>query len=659
MGVVVYFISRPQHVLLPQEFAQLPEKPKLIDEFHQNTEIYSVSFSPVDPSLIAFVDKNSTIKLWNRNITNKPAVTFNHPDKYTSIGFSPSGKLLVCASFTLILWDVASGQKLNTLKTGYGGFTFSPDGNLLATTNNEVKLWDIRNPKHITEVATLPFDEKYKAKGWTCAVSISSDGKWIAAGYSHGTINVWDINSKQLVRTLETPYYEMNSLKFSPNNKFLITGGPVLYKDKNNKTWVSSDAKGYSMWELPSWKLRGSVQRGNIENIVFSPDGDMCVAANDWSFYGRGVEIWSTEDGAPITSLHTEAKDVSFSPDGKLLATGGRDGKVRVWELNPKQLDLTTTPSDVVRIIYCLPKDEDPPSDITTKLDKSIREVQDFYANEMERHGFGRKTFRYEADENGKLKVYIVKENEKIDYDLSNEIWIVILDKNTIFPNYLNNKLPHFGYNKTFWYSNIGNNSLQDNVYAKALEGTNHGSLHYVYTKKRKIDWRDIAHELKLAFAAFDWKYPNYMSEPNKSKRFFDRVNGITPWGKGWVKLSKCDAEWLDKSRFLNPNQPFFDKRPDVDMDIIKTDTGSPNFQITASDDDGIHQLQLFVTETSKKHYNLHKLHRCQVVNGKKNTIVKFEIPDADVTEGEIRMIDMHGNIASRKFLVKEKTDEK
>lgn len=657
--VVIYFNTRPHHVLLPQEFAQMPLKPKLIDEFHQNTKIYSVAFSPVDPSLIAFVDQNGTIKLWNRNITNKPALALNHPDKYPSIGFSPTGKLLVCAAWNLILWDVASGEKVNTLKTSYGGFAFTPDGHFLATNSNVVKLWDIRNPKHITEVATLPFNEEHKAKGWTCAVDISSDGKWIAAGYSHGTINVWDLNTKQLVRTLETTYYEMNFLKFSPNNKFLTVGGPVLFKDKNDKTWVSNGAKGYSMWELPNWKPHGGVQRGNIENLVFSPDGKMCVGSNDWLFYGRGVEIWSTADGAPITSLQTAAKDISISNDGKLLATGGRDGIVRIWKLNPKQLDLTTTPADVVRIIYCLPKDEEPPSDITTRLDESTKKVQDFYENEMEKHGLGRKTFRFETDENDKLKVYLLKENDRIDFDLSNEIWLVILDENTTFPQ-PNYKLPHFGHNKTFWYTKISGNNLQDHVIAETLIGTNLGSLHYVYTKKKKIDWRDIAHELKFAFAEPDWKYRYFMSEMNKSKGFFSRFNRIMPWGKDWINLSKCEAEWLDKSRYFNPNQPFFDKRPDIQMSVSPSEAmNTRRFQFDVADEDGIHQVQLFVPIDIKSQRVRKKFHDCKAVNGKAKATVVFEITDPEIYSVILRMIDMYGNIASREFIIKDKTSDR
>ena len=416
VGTVTFFIFRPRHQeLLPQQFAELPEKPKLIAEFNHGIEIYSVAFSPTDPSLIASVDENGTIKLWDRNNTKEPVKILSHPGEFVHIGFSPTGELLASVDFgTLILWDVASGMKLNSLETLNLPFAFSPNGHQLTTVRdvhqltvkNGVQLWDIRNPKKITEIASLPFDEAYRAKSWACAVDISSDGKWIAAGHSNGTVNVWDLQTRQLVKSLETSLYAMDFLKFSPNNKYMVSGG------HERDLYSTYSAKGFIMWELPSWQRKGEVLRGPVENLVFSPDGKMCVSHDNRTIHGRGVEIWSTANGAPITFLRTEARDVSFSQDGKILATGGYDRTLRLWELTPQQLELATTPTDVVKIIYFLPKDKEPTPNITEKLDKLIREVQDFYADEMERHGFGRKTFTFETDENGNAKVYLYKGNK-------------------------------------------------------------------------------------------------------------------------------------------------------------------------------------------------------------------------------------------------------
>ena len=62
-----------------------------------------------------------------------------------------------------------------------------------------------------------------------------------------------------------------------------------------------------------------------------------------------------------------------------------------------------------VRLIYFLPNDRQPQPDIDTKMDTLIKEVQQFYADQMEIHGFGRKTFRFETDATGKAVVHRMK----------------------------------------------------------------------------------------------------------------------------------------------------------------------------------------------------------------------------------------------------------
>ena len=59
------------------------------------------------------------------------------------------------------------------------------------------------------------------------------------------------------------------------------------------------------------------------------------------------------------------------------------------------------SPELVVQVIYFHPNDREPHADIDTVLDTLMKDVQQFYADEMERHGFGRKTFRLEIDRYG------------------------------------------------------------------------------------------------------------------------------------------------------------------------------------------------------------------------------------------------------------------
>ena len=630
-GTVVFFITRPQpQKLLPQTFAQLPKRATLVAEFNHGPHIRSVAISPTDMSLIASVGDKGTIKLWRRNNTRAPIAILDHPGEYASLGFSPTGKLLASVGYgKLVLWDVASRTEINTLEAYRHYFAFSPDGHQLATVHRSVKLWNIRNPKRITEIATLPFDEAYKASGWACAVNISPDGKLIAVGYSHGTVNVWNLQTKQHVKTLKTVLYQMNYLKFSPDNRFLVCGGPESYEDKGEK-WHTRSPYGYTMWKLPSWQRHGEVLRGNIDNLVFSPDGKIGVGANDWSSSRRGVELWSVENGAPITLLPTSARDASFSQDGSMLAIGGWDGVLQVWKLGAHQSGAATAAPDKVRLIYFVPKYGEPLPNITQKLDKSIREARDFYADEMERHGFGRKTFTFETDENGKAKIYLVKRGKTRNYDLTNNIWLGIIDDSSENATF-SSDLFWDGLNETFEYPAPRGPSVKDNIRFDRIEGITPGRI--VFTSVKTLNRKSVAYALKNAFGL-----PYIHSK------------------KKWEKLSKCEAEWLDRSRFFSSNQPFFDKRPNIEMSVLPADApNSRRFQFQVVDEDGMQQAQLFVPIDLKNQRWLQRFHDCRTLKGKKQATVEFEISEPEITNVKLRMIDMYGNIASRMFTIEEK----
>lgn len=65
----------------------------------------------------------------------------------------------------------------------------------------------------------------------------------------------------------------------------------------------------------------------------------------------------------------------------------------------------TAAANGMVKVVYFVPRDRPVQRNIPTKLDTYIKKVQRFYADQMEEHGHGRKTFNLENDASGKLVV--------------------------------------------------------------------------------------------------------------------------------------------------------------------------------------------------------------------------------------------------------------
>ena len=131
-------------------------------------------------------------------------------------------------------------------------------------------------------------------------------------------------------------------------------------------------------------------------------------------------------------------------------------------------------------------------------------------------------------------------------------------------------------------------------------------------------------------------------------------------YASGRYELSKGAAQWLDKSRFFNPNQPFFDKSATIEMRSLLATSNSILLQFDVTDENGIHQVQLVVPTTRRDPVKKQgfKLHSCQSLNGQKNATVEFELTGTPVKEIELWMIDLHGNIVWREFDLKEESEQ-
>ena len=563
--------------------------------------VQTVKFSPVDASLLASAGDSNTLKIWD--LRENLVTTFRgHTDQINSVAFSPDGQLLVSGGddWSFKVWNVAAGAHIATLEhiTDRTRFqikevAFSPNGELLATAGRHVKLWDIRTQN---EIATLQHD------GYVWALAFSPDGQFLAAGDGEGTVKIWDVQERDVIAQLKGDTVRVDALVFSPDDRTLASAG----YDGLIKLWAVSD-----------WTLLGTLENpGTAYSLDLFPDGKALASTGH-----AAVTLWSVESGEEIASLTAHdgwVHGVDFASDGKTLASAGEDGTVRIQSI--ESYLQTLQQREMVRLIYFLPINRRAQHDIDTKLDTLIRDVQHFYAEEMQRHGFGRKTFTFETDATGKAVVHhvngrftdrhydretfdkIIEEIED-DFDVSKNLYLISVDTGS-------QKIDVQWCGQGGSYGTTGGRAV-----IPASGGCFVGDF--------GVD--TAAHELGHAFGLqHDFRNDAYLMS----------------YGDNRDRLSYCAAEWLNVHRYFNTTQTAFNEPTTMTMFTpIAWPANTIRFRFEVTDADGLHQAQLMIPTLQGDPADGIKLQGCQVLD---TETAQIEFTTTEFTAGPTAAVELH-----------------
>ena len=575
--------------------------------------VKTVAFSPVDASLIAGAGDSNIINLWN--LEKDTVVTLEgHTDAVNSVAFSADGEILASASDDgyLKLWDVSSLQNIKTLTHILDGFrwrvkevAFSPDGKYLASVVGKyVRLWD---PVKHTEFLTLSYDQ------WVQAVAFSPDSKFMASGDGSnagpGTIYVYDIQNQSVPAKIEADEKQVHAVAFSPDGQILAGSG------------VRGQIR---MWNTSDWSLVHQTPYQGHHHIEFSPDGSVLASAGHDS-----VSLFSVQGGNKIASLKGSTgvnHPISFSSDGKLLAAGGEDGVIRVWNV---EAYLRQT---MIRLTYFLPRGRRIQQDIDTKLDELIKDAQQFYAEQLGRHGFTRKTFTFESDANGKAVVRHVAgqfANSHYRENTFDKVWRELSKRFERQPHIVNLVVLEI---------DTGAVSVRDDVFVCGVASFDHG-ISLIPASGHCFNAVNAVHELGHAFGLqHDFRDDAY----------------IMSYGANRTQLSKCAGEWLNNSPFFNDVQA--DKQVNTNTTIqmhnpISVSVNTMQLRFEIADADGLYQAQLAIPASAEDPAIGLKLHSCRALNGQ--TDVEFVTKDLIIVdEVALQVMDSYGNIIERVFSI-------
>lgn len=283
----------------------------------------------------------------------------------TDLKFSPAGTRLACLGHSgkLTVWEVNQWAVVHQSFYGtrsslplYDDLDFSPDGEAVVIGDHESQLqvldlvsektiFDVNeaHPDHMTAVAWSPngsvivsgsgwlggpirvwdaasgksIGELEGHSSWISNLVFSKDGRLLYSSSGDQTIRIWDMEQRLCLATLHGSSDEVMGLALSPDGTTLASA----CKDGVVAFWNAVPKAQEEM--------RRVIPVDQFTGCGFAPDSQVLAVAQ-----GGTVNLYDltmSKEPEQIQELGTDVSTIAYSPDGTLLISGSRDGKIRVW----------------------------------------------------------------------------------------------------------------------------------------------------------------------------------------------------------------------------------------------------------------------------------------------------------------------------------------
>jgi WD40 repeat protein len=355
-----------------------------------------------DGTIAATGGYDGMVRLWDAATGALLRVLVGHDSYVYGLGWSADGRYLASSGsfdLTVRIWEARTGLPLKVLK-GFeappGPLAWSPDGAFLAAGTYD------SGYVHVFKAATGALARKIANGKPVLSLTFAPDGQALACAVSEVGVTLAASPTWKAVK-LDLPALDALAVAYTADGKGLVIGG-----NKDTVVWDLAGRKvsrrlgtaagalarhgsrlavstpAGRVWDLATAKPGANLPPGVA--VGWSGDGKtLCILSGDdvvrvdpekgtelkrWSVAESGSLLWSlgrpilsglgtlrprlwdTATGKPQHALPGHASVAAWSPTGKLLATGGADRTVRVW--NPTTGKLVRTLSGLAAPVAAL-----------------------------------------------------------------------------------------------------------------------------------------------------------------------------------------------------------------------------------------------------------------------------------------------------------------
>ncbi|NUT49026.1 MAG: DNA-binding protein, partial [Saccharothrix sp.] len=296
--------------------------------------IRQVVFSPDGDHVAGGLNAGRTVQLWRLSDGAAVRSFVGHTEAVISLAFSRDGHTLLSGGLDrkAILWDV--GTTVLDAPRGVSSVAFSPDGRLLAYAGGAaVTLWDTAARRTVRELT---------GEQAVTALSFSSDARTLAAAGLDGSVRFWRVGNGELFHTTTFGAgTTAHAIVYSPDGRTLAAvSGPAVEAITSNAVtapfeyhlWQWDTASGKALEKVTYRVDDAATDPYPGGKPVFSPAGDLLAVP----LTNGSIDLRKARTGERAGTLDGHSGVVTattFNADGTMLASGGSDRTVRLWDV--------------------------------------------------------------------------------------------------------------------------------------------------------------------------------------------------------------------------------------------------------------------------------------------------------------------------------------